>query len=109
MASWTPEQEVDIEHDDPPPRPGIWQSAICALPAFPPRSDFYRRFLSALLPPACRFQPSCSAYALEAIHSHGPLSGLWLAIKRVARCHPIAWLGGGSGFDPVPPSRHRQP
>jgi hypothetical protein len=70
---------------------------------------FYRRFLSALLPPACRFQPSCSAYALEAIHSHGPLGGLWLAIKRVARCHPIAWLGGGSGFDPVPPSRHRQP
>ena len=68
---------------------------------------FYRRFLSALLPPACRFQPSCSAYALEAIHSHGPLRGLWLAIKRLARCHPITWLGGSSGFDPVPPSTHR--
>ena len=70
---------------------------------------FYRRFLSALLPPACRFQPSCSAYALEAIHNHGPRHGLALAIKRLARCHPITWLGGGSGFDPVPPSEHRQP
>jgi putative membrane protein insertion efficiency factor len=70
---------------------------------------FYRRFLSALLPPACRFQPSCSVYALEAIHTHGPLHGLILAIKRLARCHPIKWLGGASGFDPVPPSRYRQP
>jgi uncharacterized protein len=70
---------------------------------------FYRRFLSALLPPACRFQPSCSAYALEALHVHGPLHGLYLTIKRLARCHPIAWLGGASGFDPVPPSPHRHP
>ncbi len=70
---------------------------------------FYRRFLSVLLPPACRFQPSCSAYALEAIHVHGPIHGLVLAIKRLARCHPIRWLGGASGFDPVPPSQHRQP
>ena len=75
---------------------------------------FYRRFLSALLPPACRFQPSCSAYALEAIHVHGPFHGLVLAIKRLARCHPITWLGGASGFDPVPspkygPSQNRQP
>ena len=70
---------------------------------------FYRRYLSALLPPACRFQPSCSAYALEALQSHGPLRGLLLAVKRLSRCHPIAWLGGGSGFDPVPPHRHRSP
>jgi putative membrane protein insertion efficiency factor len=70
---------------------------------------FYRRFLSALLPPTCRFQPSCSAYALEALHVHGPLHGLGLTIKRLARCHPIKWLGGSSGFDPVPPSQHRQP
>ena len=70
---------------------------------------FYRRFLSALLPPACRFQPSCSAYALEALHVHGPLHGLALTIKRLARGHPIKWLGGASGFDPVPPSQHRQP
>ncbi len=63
---------------------------------------FYRRFLSPLSPPACRFQPTCSAYALEALQTHGPVRGLALAIKRVARCHPISWLGGSSGFDPVP-------
>jgi putative membrane protein insertion efficiency factor len=64
---------------------------------------FYRGFLSPLTPPACRFHPSCSAYALEAIETHGPLKGLFLAAKRLCRCHPITWLGGGSGFDPVPP------
>ncbi len=52
---------------------------------------FYRRFLSPLSPPACRFQPTCSAYALEALQTHGPVRGLALAIKRVARCHPISW------------------
>lgn len=54
---------------------------------------------SAVLPPSCRFAPSCSAYAVEAIARHGVAKGGWLAIKRLARCHP--W--GGSGFDPVPP------
>ena len=86
-------------------RPTAWHLAfrdLCIAGLSAP-IHFYRRFLSALLPPACRFQPSCSAYALEAIHRHGPLRGLALAIKRLARCHPIAWLGGGSGFDPVPP------
>jgi putative membrane protein insertion efficiency factor len=63
---------------------------------------FYRRFLSPLCPPACRFQPTCSAYALEALRTHGPVRGLMLAVKRVLRCHPISWLGGSSGFDPVP-------
>ena len=63
---------------------------------------FYRRFVSPLSPPACRFQPTCSAYALEALQTHGPVRGLKLAIKRVLRCHPISWLGGSSGFDPVP-------
>jgi uncharacterized protein len=63
---------------------------------------FYRRFISPLSPPACRFQPTCSAYALEALQAHGPVRGLALAIKRVLRCHPIPWLGGSSGFDPVP-------
>ncbi len=70
---------------------------------------FYRRFLSPLSPPSCRFHPTCSAYALEAIASHGPLHGLMLAMKRIARCHPITWLGGREGFDPVPHSRHRTP
>ena len=66
---------------------------------------FYRLCISPVLPPSCRFQPTCSAYALEALHSHGPVKGLALAARRIARCHPIAWLGGSSGFDPVPPVR----
>jgi len=67
---------------------------------------FYRRFISPLSPPSCRFQPTCSAYALEAIQAHGPVRGLALAVRRIARCHPISWLGGSSGFDPVP---HKHP
>lgn len=63
---------------------------------------FYRRFISPLSPPSCRFQPTCSAYALEALQTHGPVRGIALAIRRIARCHPITWLGGSSGFDPVP-------
>jgi putative membrane protein insertion efficiency factor len=71
----------------------------------------YRGLLSPLMPPVCRFTPSCSAYALEALENHGPVKGLWLALKRLSRCHPIAWLGGSSGFDPVPlsPSKTRHP
>jgi putative membrane protein insertion efficiency factor len=64
---------------------------------------FYRRFLSPMFPPACRFQPTCSHYAIEAIETHGPLKGLALAARRLSRCHPFTWLGGSSGFDPVPP------
>ena len=69
----------------------------------------YRTVLSPMLPNACRFTPSCSVYALEALHSHGPVKGVWLTLRRLARCHPITWLGGSSGFDPVPHSkRHMQ-
>ena len=67
---------------------------------------FYRRFISPLSPPSCRFQPTCSAYALEALQAHGPVRGLALAARRILRCHPITWLGGSSGFDPVP---HKHP
>ena len=74
--------------------------AVAALTA-PIR--FYRRFLSPLFPPACRFEPSCSRYAIEAIETHGALKGTGLALRRLSRCHPISWLGGSSGFDPVPP------
>jgi putative membrane protein insertion efficiency factor len=64
---------------------------------------FYRLFLSPWMPSACRFEPSCSRYALEAIETHGAARGFLLTVKRLARCHPISWLGGSSGFDPVPP------
>lgn len=64
---------------------------------------FYRAFISPLFPPSCRFQPTCSAYAMQAIEIHGPLKGLGLALRRLSRCHPLTWLGGSSGFDPVPP------
>ena len=64
---------------------------------------FYRKYISRLLPPACRYEPTCSRYAIEAIQIHGPAKGFWLALKRILRCHPIHWLGGSEGFDPVPP------
>jgi len=68
----------------------------------------YRYLLSPIMPPRCRFHPSCSAYALEALAEHGPLKGSWLALRRLARCHPIEWLGGRSGYDPVPPHGHKR-
>ncbi len=79
------------------------QGMAATLAAAPIR--FYRRLVSPLLPPSCRFTPSCSVYALEAISEHGALKGLGLTLRRLARCHPLTWLGGSSGFDPVPPSR----
>lgn len=64
---------------------------------------FYRWVVSPLLPHVCRFTPSCSVYALEALKIHGPWKGVGLAARRLLRCHPITVLGGSSGFDPVPP------
>ena len=62
----------------------------------------YRRFISPLLAPRCRFAPSCSAYALEAVREHGAPRGTWLAVRRIGRCHPF----NPGGFDPVPPALH---
>jgi putative membrane protein insertion efficiency factor len=59
---------------------------------------FYRRGVSPLLPPACRFTPTCSAYAEQAIERYGAVRGSWLGARRLLRCHP--W--GGRGYDPVP-------
>ena len=58
----------------------------------------YRKWVSPLTPPSCRFTPTCSAYAEEAVTEHGALRGGWLAFRRVLRCHPF----GSSGYDPVP-------
>ena len=85
------------------PSAGFWnrsRSACRRLAALPLVAlvRLYQLCISPLTPPSCRFTPTCSAYALEALRRHGPLRGGWLTLRRLARCHP----GGGSGYDPVP-------
>lgn len=58
----------------------------------------YQRFISPMRPPRCRFYPTCSHYAVEAIQKHGPIRGLWLALVRILKCHPLH----PGGYDPVP-------
>ena len=74
-------------------KPLEWLAEVLILPI-----RFYQRFISPLTPPSCRFTPTCSQYAVEALRKHGPFKGLWLAVRRLLRCHPL----GGSGYDPVP-------
>jgi len=64
----------------------------------------YRAVLSPLLPATCRFQPTCSVYAMEALRSHGLVRGGWLSLRRIVHCHP--WHPGG--YDPVPGNHHHQ-
>jgi uncharacterized protein len=66
---------------------------------------FYQRFVSPMRPPTCRYYPSCSSYALTAIRRFGPVKGTWLALKRLARCHP--WTAGG--VDHVPARAEASP
>lgn len=70
-----------------------WARTIAVFPI-----KVYRRAISPLFPPTCRFYPTCSAYALTAIERHGVVRGGWLALRRIGRCHP--WNPGG--YDPVP-------
>ena len=58
----------------------------------------YQKIISPLVGPSCRFHPTCSEYAMEAVDEHGILRGVWLALKRISKCHPL----GDSGCDPVP-------
>jgi conserved hypothetical protein YidD len=66
---------------------------IALLPVY-----FYKYCISPLTPASCRYTPTCSQYAIDAVKKYGPFKGGWLAVKRIFRCHP--W--GGSGFDPIP-------
>lgn len=91
----------DVKHDDRlraaarRPSPLAW---VLLLPI-----HVYRKVISPLLPPSCRFYPSCSAYAVEALTVHGAFRGSWLTLRRLLRCGP--WHPGG--LDPVPPPRDK--
>ena len=77
-----------------------WLRELLVLPI-----RFYQRFVSPWTPPTCRFSPTCSHYALEAIRVHGILRGSWLTVRRILRCQPLC----RGGYDPVPEPRPTRP
>ncbi|QGK71911.1 membrane protein insertion efficiency factor YidD [Allosaccharopolyspora coralli] len=97
MTQDAPDDVTRDAREDPPPRPGplAW---VLLVPV-----HAYRWVLSPILPPSCRFYPSCSEYAVEALTVHGAFRGSWLTLRRLGKCGP--WHPGG--LDPVPPRRHR--
>ena len=82
------------------PYPADMLRAVLVLPI-----RVYQRVISPLLPHRCRFYPTCSQYAVEAIETHGAIRGGWLALRRLLRCHPLH----PGGFDPVPPRKPEAP
>ncbi|OFL46315.1 membrane protein insertion efficiency factor YidD [Nosocomiicoccus sp. HMSC067E10] len=64
---------------------------------------FYQRYISPMSPPSCRFYPTCSQYAIEAVEEHGAIKGSYLAVRRILKCHPLH----KGGFDPVPPKKKK--
>lgn len=78
---------------------GIMQRILCWM------VRFYRLAISPLKPPCCRFEPTCSEYAIQAIATHGAIKGMGLAVWRILRCHPFY---NGPLYDPVPPPRSKQ-
>ncbi len=85
-----PQANADSSPRKQSPRPGI---TICLF-----LIRVYQQFFSPLMPLGCRFYPTCSHYAAEAIARHGALRGLWMGVRRILRCHPFSF----GGFDPVP-------
>ncbi len=97
MTEPTAQPPVAHSDQDPGVRPVTGAAAkVLLLPIIA-----YRRWVSPALPARCRFYPSCSTYAVEAITTHGALRGFWLTVRRLSRCHPFH----PGGYDPVPPAR----
>ena len=94
---------ADRDHDTSEPLERSTSTPISRVLALPLLGlvRFYRRFISPLTPPSCRFFPTCSTYGLEALRLHGAFRGGWMTVRRIGRCHPFH----RGGFDPVPGSR----